>query len=78
MRCTTAQGDQRRETCATILVIEDERFVRDRGAHDRACHRQSERGLATADGWARLMNESVNVRCLSYIYIGISGTCFSN
>jgi hypothetical protein len=47
MRCTKAQWDQRRETCATILVIEDERLVRDRGAHDRACHRQSERGIAT-------------------------------
>ncbi len=29
MRCTTAQVDQRREICATILVIEDEGFVRD-------------------------------------------------
>src|SRR6266851_617367 len=29
MRCTTAQVDQRREICTTILVIEDEGFVRD-------------------------------------------------
>jgi len=29
MRCTTAQVDQRREICATVLGIEDEGFVRD-------------------------------------------------
>jgi len=29
MRCTTAQVDQRREICTTILVIEDVGFVRD-------------------------------------------------